>query len=116
MQMEHCTGKFCHHVFVTDNYKISTCPFDEWHITVVGDLSKASSDAAKAHGRRFVSIEELMEVEVAVEARLIRPEVIAVVLYTGPMVRGLELHAPSSSSLDLWVHTNPPIPYFANRC
>ena len=92
MEMEHCTGKFCHQVFVTDNYKISTCPFNEWHITVLGDLSKASSDAAKAHNRRFVSIEVLMKVEVAVEAGLTRPEVIAVVLYTGPMVRWLELH------------------------
>ncbi len=86
MQMEHCTGKFCNEFFVTDNYKIRTCPFDEWQITVVGDIAKASSDAAKDHGRRFISIEVLMKVELAVEAGLTRPEVIAVVLYTGPMV------------------------------
>ena len=92
MQMEHCTGNFCRVIFVTDNYNISTCPFDEWHITVLGDFSRAASVAAKAHGRRFVLIEELMTVEVAVEAKLTRPEVIAVVLYTGPMVRWLELH------------------------
>ncbi len=84
--MEHCTGKFSTEVFLTDNYKITTRPIDEWHISVLGDVSRASSDAAKAHGRRFEPISKLMEVEVAVQAKLSRPEVMAVVLYTGPMV------------------------------
>ncbi len=83
--MEHCTGKGCRKYSVTGNYHIRTCPFDEWQITVCHDLSKATSDEATAHNRRFVPIAKLMKVDVAVQAGLIRPEVIAVVLYTGPM-------------------------------
>ena len=90
--MEHCTGDFCNVYFVTDNYKIRTCSFDEWQITVVGDIAKASSDAAKAHDRRFNSIAVLMTEAFAIDAGLTREEVIAVVLYTGPMVSLLELH------------------------
>ena len=86
MGMEHCTGKGCREYFVTNNYKIRTCPFDEWLITVLHDLSKATSPEATAHGRRFVPISELMQVDLAVQAELTRHEVIAVVLYTGPMV------------------------------
>ncbi len=92
MEMEHCTSKGCHEVFVTDNYKISTCPYIEWQITVIHDLSKAT-DAAKGHSRRFIPIVDLMAVEVAVNAKLTRPEVIAVVLYTCPMVSWLELRS-----------------------
>ncbi len=109
--MEHCTGDFCHKIFVTDHYNISTSPFDEWHISVLGEHSRASSDAAKAHGRRFESIEAMMKVEVALEAKLSRPEVIAVVLYTGPMVRRLECN-PFSRSLG----PGSPISEFACRC
>ena len=87
MEMEHCTGKGCSEYFVTNNYNIRTCPFDEWQITVLYDLSKTKSPEATAHGRRFVPIADLMQVDLAVQAMLTRPEVIAVVLYTGPMVR-----------------------------
>ncbi len=86
MAMEHCTGKGSHEYYTTNNYKIRTCPFDEWQITVLHDLSKATSPEATAHNRRFVPIAELMQVDVAVQAGLTRAEVIAVVLYTGPMV------------------------------
>ncbi len=37
-------------------------------------------------GRRIPDIDELMDLDVAQRAKLSRPEVIAVVLYTGPMV------------------------------
>jgi hypothetical protein len=86
MEMEHCTDKGCREYFVTNNYKIRTCPSDEWRITVLHDLSTATSPEATAHNRRFVPIAELMQVDVAIQAQLTRPEVIAVVLYTGPMV------------------------------
>ncbi len=84
--MEHCTDKGSREYFTTNNYKITTCPFDEWCLTVFHDLSKATSPEAKAHNRRFVPIAELMQVDVALQANLTRSEVIAVVLYTGPMV------------------------------
>ena len=86
MEMEHCTGKGSREYFVTDNYNIRTCPFDEWQITVLHDLSKATSPEATAHGRRFVPIDDLMQEGVATQSKLTRHEVIAVVLYTGPMV------------------------------
>ncbi len=85
--MEHCTGKGCLEYYVTNNYKIRTCPLDEWYLTVLHDLSKATSPEATAHNRRFVPIAELMQVDVATQAGLTRHEVIAVVLYTGPMVQ-----------------------------
>jgi hypothetical protein len=84
--MEHCTGKGSDKYFVTNNYNIRTCPKDEWLMTVLHDLTKAKSPESRAHNRRFVPIAELMQVEVAVQAQLTRAEVIAVVLYTGPMV------------------------------
>lgn len=89
MEMDHCSGKGCREYFVTNNYKIRTCPFDEWQITVKDNLSSATSPEATAHDRRFVPIAALMQVDVAVQAKLTRPEVIAVVLYTGPMVSRL---------------------------
>ena len=89
MEMEHCTGKGSHEYYVTNNYKIRTCPYDEWCLTDLHDLSKATSPEATAHKRIFVPIAELMKVEVAVQAGLTRHEVIAVVLYTGPMVSWL---------------------------
>jgi hypothetical protein len=84
--MEHCTDKGSHEYYTTNNYNIRTCPFNEWQITVLHDLSKATSPEATAHNRRFVPIAEVMQVDVAVQAGLTRAEVIAVVLYTGPMV------------------------------
>jgi hypothetical protein len=38
-------------------------------------------------GRRIESVEKLMQDELAVEAKLQQAEVVAVVLYSGPMVR-----------------------------
>ncbi len=86
MEMEHCTDKGSLEYQVTSNYKIRTCPYDEWQITVNNDLSKATSVEAKAHNRRFIQIDVLEKVDLSVRAGLTRPEVIAVVLYTGPLV------------------------------
>ncbi len=86
MKMEHCTDKGSQEYEITNNYKIRTRPCDEWEITVTYDLSKVTSFEARAHNRRFIQIEILEKVGVAVQAELSRPEVIAVVLYTGPMV------------------------------
>jgi hypothetical protein len=86
MELEHCDDKGSSEYHVTSNYKIKTCPHDEWQITVMHNLSKAASKEAKAHNRRFIRIDLLVKVEVSVRAGLSRNEVIAVVLYTGPMV------------------------------
>jgi hypothetical protein len=86
MEMEHRTDKGCREYFVTNNYKIRTCPYEEWRITVLHDIPTDMSPEATAHNRRFVPIAELMQVDVVIQAELTREEVIAVVLYTGPMV------------------------------
>ena len=83
MAAEHCSRGGCQDYFVTGNYSIRTCPANEWAITVGGDYTHADMQ----HGRRLQPIEALMDQEVVRSAKLARCEVIAVVLYTGPMVR-----------------------------
>ena len=82
MELEHC-GKFGHdYQFITGNYHIETTPEKEWAIVV-----KNASTLDTGHGRRIRPLEELMKEESLVEeAKLSRAEVVAVVLYTGPMV------------------------------
>jgi hypothetical protein len=110
MEMEHCTSKGANEFFVTNNYKITTRPIDEWHLTVHADSSKATP-AVMEHGRRLVPIDELMNVDVAVKAKLTRPEVIAVVLYTGPMVSKLS----SICILELRVHAQSQLEHAQSR-
>jgi hypothetical protein len=70
--------------FTTDNYKLSTCPAEEWRIVIECDKSKED------HNRKVPNVRELMHAEAQrIDARmpkLITEEVIAIVLYTGPMV------------------------------
>ncbi len=61
----------------------TTCPAHEWAITVRGDRTYVDPSSAK---RQLQEIEELMKKDVVKEANLTKCEVIAVVLYTGPMV------------------------------
>lgn len=68
--------------FRTGNYGIETCPSDEWRFVVNGD---SPSSEAMAHGRTLLPIEHYMGLGLTTRARLTRPEVIALVLYTGPM-------------------------------
>ncbi len=62
----------------------TTWPANEWAITVRGDHSQAHVGSSGA--RQLRQIEDLMKEDVVSRAGLTRPEVIAVVLYTGPMV------------------------------
>ena len=82
MEAEHCSMGGHRIYFVTGNYNIRTCPADEWAITAGGDYTHADL----RHERRLVTIDELMKQDIVVVAQLTRFEVIAVVLYTGPMV------------------------------
>jgi hypothetical protein len=82
MRNEHCESEDSLERFIAPNYHVETCPRNEWAITVENDLSQANM----GHNRRCLSIQQLMEFAVSREARLSRVEVIAVVLYTGPMV------------------------------
>ena len=83
MRAEHCSRGGHRDYFVTDNYSVRTCPADEWDITAGGNFALADT----RHDRRLATIEELMRREIVGLAGLMRCEVIAVALYTGPMVR-----------------------------
>ena len=69
-------------LFTTPNYNIETCPKDEWLAIVEG---KSPPIASMGYGRMIRHLDEYLTSDVTREAGLTRPEVIAVVLYTGPM-------------------------------
>lgn len=94
MEAEHCEGLAARRSFTTDNYRITTCPANEWAYVVQG---RAPPSADMRCGRRVPRVEELMGDALAVEAGLTRPEIIAVVLYSGPMVPRLPADSCSSS-------------------
>jgi WD40 repeat protein len=80
MRQEHCERSGCEIEFTTSNYNITTCPKMEWHYVVE---NTACPDMG--HKRRLVPIKELMQKKVSKDAKLCEEEVIAVVLYSGPM-------------------------------
>jgi hypothetical protein len=82
MEIEHCSKTGSDWGFQTTNYGIYTTPKLEWSIVVHHDISNADM----RHGRRLRKISEVMAEECAIIANLTEAEVIAVVLYTGPMV------------------------------
>jgi hypothetical protein len=71
--------------FTTSNYKITTTPEQEWLYIVGDDKGQRLSCPDMGHERRIVPIEELLQRPLAKKAKLTRAEMIAVVLYTGPM-------------------------------
>ena len=85
MESEHCTQQGCNQVFRTLNYtQIDSYPKKEWEIVVKG---VPCSDNEMKFNRRIPVIDELCELTLAKRASLQRAEVIAIVIYTGPMVR-----------------------------
>jgi hypothetical protein len=62
----------------------TTMPAKEWAITVRGDHWQVHVGSSAS--RQLRKIEDLMNENVVNRAELTRPEVIAVVLFTGPMV------------------------------
>ncbi len=73
------------YVFETSNYKIKTTPCSEWLYVVGDDKLDRKPCPDMGHERRIVPIKELMERPLAKKAGLLEEEMIAVVLYTGPM-------------------------------
>jgi hypothetical protein len=84
MQAEHCTKAGSKVEFETINYAIKSTPYREWCIVV--DKAKISPEPDMRFDRRIPDIDELMTLDITKRASLRRSEVIAVVLYTGPMV------------------------------
>ena len=80
MEAEHCAGPGSTHSFTTRNYGITTCPSKEWGIVV------GSVECPPGGDRCVPRVGELLGSRMSREAKLVRAEVIAVVLYSGPMV------------------------------
>ena len=85
MFLEHCVFGGRSFEFTTPNYNIKTTPLNEWRYICGDDNCPRVPCPDMDYGRRIVSIEELLEKPLAIKAKLTRAEVIAVVLYTGPM-------------------------------
>jgi hypothetical protein len=99
METEHCNKHGHDHIFVTPNYKITTCPQTEWQLVMKREgksleefMDIVSKDFPSVglgtahHGRRIPDINELLQLEESKQAKLIKCEVLAIVQYTGPLV------------------------------
>jgi ankyrin repeat protein len=82
MEAEHTSMAGCDMLFTTRNYGITTTANLEWGVVVMGQVSPPEH---MQHGRVMVSVEEKLRSREAVRAGLRREEVIAIILYTGPM-------------------------------
>lgn len=80
MRQEHCERCGCNVEFTTSNYNITTTPQREWQYVV-----ENFACADMGYQRRLAPIKELMQKKVCRDAKLCEEEVIAVVLYSGPM-------------------------------
>jgi WD40 repeat protein len=80
MRQEHCERAGCDVQFTTGNYKITTTPRQEWQYIV-----ESVPCPDMGHERRLVLISELLQLDISKTAKLCEEEVIAIVLYTGPM-------------------------------
>uniref|UniRef100_A0A7S0M388 NAD(P)(+)--arginine ADP-ribosyltransferase n=1 Tax=Cryptomonas curvata TaxID=233186 RepID=A0A7S0M388_9CRYP len=82
MKAEHCTKLGCDIEFATSNYKIETTARREWAIVVEKEPLTTSEDG---HGRRVPDMEKLKFLPITIKAKMLQIEIVALVLYTGPM-------------------------------
>ncbi len=86
MRAEHMSRVGNDFTFVSSNYKVRTQARNEW-LYVVGDENGNQVDPPASdteHGRVIRPIDELLQNPLAKEAKLVREEMIAIVMYTGP--------------------------------
>ncbi len=99
MRAEHCSLGGCSFPFTTPNYNVTTTPEQEWRYIVGDDDGLRWPCPDMLHERRIVPVTELLGTKLAQRAKLSREEMIAVVLYTGPMfvvyVRGCAFARPA---------------------
>lgn len=81
MEAEHCSNACCE-VFFTTSHGKTTTPKAEWALVVANDQVHADMQ----RNRRFPDIDILEQSELSRQAGIRRFEIIAVILYTGPMV------------------------------
>ena len=89
MQAEHCLKAGHDFSFTTGNYHITTTPAREWKI-VVERAECPPSDLS--YGRVLRDVDECMKDDLVKQASIVREEVIAVVMYTGPMVKSATIY------------------------
>lgn len=82
MEAEHCRKGGCDAQFTTGNYGITTTARREWEI-VMG--AEEPTEEECKFGRVLHKLSELQQLPLAQEAQLKLEEVVALVLYTGPM-------------------------------
>ena len=85
MENEHINQFDSDQTFVTTNYEITTTPRNEWSVVLLCDESRADM---REH-RRIPKICDLMALQISKDSQLEETEVIAVVMYTGPMASDL---------------------------
>eukprot|EP00961_Rhodomonas_salina_P208426 2812889-Rhodomonas_salina.2 len=82
MELEHCSKADSKILFTTPNYNVTTTPEKEFELVKHREKAIAASEGS----RRVLFFEDLLELEVVKRARLMVSEIIALQLYTGPMV------------------------------
>jgi hypothetical protein len=85
MRQEHCEKAGCNTSFTTGNYKITTTPKQEWLYIAGDETGQQVACPDMGHSRQIVHISELMKLKLAIDANLTEVEMLAIVLYTGPM-------------------------------
>jgi hypothetical protein len=85
MRQEHCEKAGCNVPFTTGNYKITTSPKQEWLYVAGDDMGNRVACPDMGHSRRIERISDLLQLPLAVDAKLTEVEMMAIVLYTGPM-------------------------------
>ena len=83
MEMEHSANCCCDQKFTT-LHDLTTTPRAEWNLIVGKNVPETAKDGK--NGRRFPNLDSLEQLDLSRQANLRRFEIIAVVLYTGPMV------------------------------
>jgi hypothetical protein len=85
MKREHCSCRGFNVEFKPPNFSdnsASTTPKIEWEIVEEGKLPQKYQN----EGRKVLNVDNLLKLDIVEKAGLKRFEVVAVMLYTGPMV------------------------------
>ena len=83
MKLEHCDNPCSDDPFKASNYEIETTSKKEWWYVQTPEECPAHQ---RGGGRTIKNLNDLMKETARISAKLILEEVIATVLYTGPMV------------------------------
>ena len=83
MKLEHCDNPCSDEPFKASNYDVETTSRLEWTYVKTPERCPAHQ---RGEGRTIKNLDDLMKETATISAKLIPAEVIATVLYTGPMV------------------------------